>query len=166
MNIEANTAITKFNQIEMFSNYALNVAGCISISGTSSIDIDNSLFYDNIAKNEISVLHFDRTADSYIKNSIFRSNEVEENGNTIKLVSSNADFYNVTLENNYALKESMGMLIEGSYITIDMSTFRNDHSRLDFESLLIDAYVDTGKGGFFHLNNFGLLIMTNSNFEN
>ena len=166
MNIEANTAITKFNQIEMFSNYALNVAGCISISGTSSIDIDNSLFYENIAVNEVSVLHFDQAADSYIKNSIFRSNEVEENGNTIKLVSSNADFYNVTLENNYALKESMGMLIEGSYITIDMSTFRNDHSRLDFESLLIDAYVDTGKGGFFYLNDFANLIMTNSNFEN
>ena len=166
MNIEANTAITKFNQIEMFSNYALNVAGCISISGTSSIDIDNSLFYENIAVNEVSVLHFDQAADSYVKNSIFRNNEVERNGNTIKLVSSNADFYNVTLENNYALEESMGMLIEGSYITIDMSTFRNDHSRLDFESLLIDAYVDTGKGGFFYLNDFANLIMTNSNFEN
>ena len=166
MNIEANTAITKFNQIEMFSNYALNVAGCISISGTSSIDIDNSLFYDNIANNEVSVLHFDRTADSYIKNSIFRNNEVERYGNTIKLVSSNTDLYNVTLENNSAREDTMGMLIEDSFITIDMSTFRNDDSRLDFENRLDDVFIDTGKGGFFHLNNFGLLIMTNSNFEN
>jgi len=128
--------------------------------------MDGCQFYDNAVYFECSVLNCFETEYVSIRNSVFRNNTVEVQGNTISLLNAYIEIDNTTMEDNLSTSQSQGVSSLNSNIFAMYCTFRNDESRVESDKLDPFSYYHIGVGGFFKLDSKSNLFMMESTFEN
>ena len=158
------SSISTFDLVSWVNNYAKTNAGCIYLSGDSTINITQSSFISNFA-HENSAIFFIACSKSYISYSNFENNTALSMS-TVYLLSTSTEMNTVTFKDNFSASRSTGIVINLSAVNLSNSIFKNTKYPNEPSSLQVESYSTNLAGCFISITDGSYIKINNSSFTN
>jgi predicted outer membrane repeat protein len=146
------------------SNYATLQGGAISVISSSTLVLNSGTFTSNQSKDSSAIYTLGTTGTNKILSATFTSN-IATSGRTISLLFADGEVTTCTFLNNYALKETMGIFITFSTVTISDSTFNNTSFYNGTTTIQKAAQQQKLTGGFISVSVSVTMTITNCTFR-